>query len=165
MRRKALVIDDDPLSREFLAEALRTSDYEVAQAADGEDGARYLRERNLDLVMTDLRLPGMDGIEVVRISKEAMPDTPVVVLTAYGSVSTAVEAMRSGAEDFLLKPVSPEQLEVVLARTQSTSELRRENRVLKAVLAPASPRKGVLIGENSRLLATVALAEPVPRGH
>ena len=161
MNRKALVIDDDPLSREFLVEALETSGYRVVQAPDGEEGMQHLRSRDLDLVITDLRLPGMDGIEVVCRTKDALPDIPVVVLTAYGSVSTAVEAMRSGAEDFLLKPVSPEQLEVVLARTESMCELKRENKVLKARLEPSSPRKGVLIGENSRLMATVALAERV----
>jgi len=161
MKRRAIVIDDDRLSREFLVEALQTCDYEVREAADAEAGIRMMRGGDVDLIVTDLRLPGADGIEVVRSAKERLPDVPVIVLTAYGSVTTAVEAMRSGAEDFLLKPVSPEQLEVVLERSMTVRALRHENKVLKARLDPAGEGSSPIVGGNARFRAVIRLIERV----
>jgi len=161
MSHRALVIDDDPLSREFLVEALRTSGYEVEEAATGEDGVKIGIRIEPNLVLTDLRLPGIDGIEVLRQIRDRHPDIPVIVLTAFGTIERAVEAMRAGAEDFLLKPVSPEQIEVVLARLTDRRRLIRENRVLKARLETGPERTNGILGRNRRFLEALKLASRV----
>jgi DNA-binding NtrC family response regulator len=161
MKAKALVIDDDALSREFLAEALATAGYSVSEAKSGEDGLATLRNGEPDLVLTDLRLPGVDGLAVLRGVKERFPDLPVVVLTAFGTVERAVEAMKAGAEDFLLKPVSPEQIDVVLERLQRRQTLVNENRVLRATLGAEAKGPAPAVGSNPRFVQALALAERV----
>ena len=116
---KVLVADDEPLSREFLAESLEQRGCEVAIAADGSEALSKFSEADFDLVMTDLRMPGVDGLALLGRIKTTAPSVPVVLITAYGDVETAVSAMRSGAEDFLLKPFSPETLEAVISRLES----------------------------------------------
>lgn len=160
MSRHAVVVDDDPLSREFLVEALRTEGFVVREASTGEDGVRSLQAREPDLVLTDLRLPGLDGIGVLRAAKERNPDLPVVVLTAFGTVERAVEAMRFGAEDFLLKPASPEQIDVVLARIESKRRLERENRALRASLREQKVGAHI-IGNDRRFQEALELARRV----
>ncbi|MCB1282611.1 MAG: response regulator, partial [Salinibacterium sp.] len=94
MIRHALIADDDDLSREYLAEALRASGIEVSEAVDGRDAQRLFDADRHDLVFSDLRMPGGNGIEVLQAVKTASPRTPVVLVTAYGSVECAVQAMR-----------------------------------------------------------------------
>ncbi len=100
---RILVVDDEESLRSFLAEALERSGHEVVQAADGAAAMRAAREEPFDVVLTDLRMPGTDGMTVVRTEQ---PDVEVIVLTAFGDVATAVEAMKLGAYDYLQKPVS-----------------------------------------------------------
>jgi DNA-binding NtrC family response regulator len=159
--QRALVADDDALSREFLAEALESSGYSVRAVADGAAALAALKADDYDLVVTDLRMPGCDGIEVLRASRQASPARPVVVLTAFGAIETAVEAMREGAADFVLKPISPDALEVVLKRIQGTARLTREISALKASLAPAPDRVTGILGSNPRILEAVELARRV----
>ena len=161
MKGSALVIDDDALSREFLAEAVRTAGYRVRQASDGDQGIAALRTGDVDIVFTDLRMPGRDGLAVLRAALATLGDVPVVVLTAFGTVETAVEAMRVGAEDFLLKPVSPEQIEVVLGRIEGRRALVRENKVLKAQARSGEETPMDIIGKSPSFLEAVRLAERV----
>ena len=161
MTRRAVVIDDDPLSREFLVEALRTSAYAVDEAATGEDGVDLVVRTEPDLVLTDLRLPGIDGIEVLRRCRERLPELTVIVLTAFGTVERAVEAMQYGAEDFLLKPVSPEQLDIALGRLADRARLVKENRALKASLPSDSDVFRDIVGKNRNFMDALHLAERV----
>ncbi len=107
---RILVVEDRDSLRKLLDRALRQEGYQVESAADASDGIRLLREQPFDLVLTDLKLPSGSGIEVLEASREAQPHVPVVVLTAYGTVHTAVEAMKLGAADFLEKPVEIDDL-------------------------------------------------------
>jgi two-component system, NtrC family, response regulator AtoC len=161
VKPRAMVVDDDSLSREFLAEAVGGSGYEVRTAADGAEAVRMLDAEEWDLVVTDLRLPGKDGLEVLKASKERRPERPVVVLTAYGAVDVAVRAMREGAADFLQKPVSPDALDMVLSRTREVERLTRENRALKAAQTSDARSHGIVLGRNAAFRAAVALAERV----
>jgi two-component system, NtrC family, response regulator AtoC len=114
---RILVIDDEEGIRAFLAEALERDGHEVAVAASGEAGLRQAAERAFHLVITDLRMPGVDGMTVVRRLRAEQPDTEVIVLTAHGSVETAVDAMKLGAYDYLKKPLgSPAELRLLVAR-------------------------------------------------
>ncbi len=163
MIQRVLIVDDDALSREFLVEAIEANGLETRAAADGSAGIALIEREEFDLVITDLRLPGADGLAVLRASRERAPARPVVVLTAFGAVETAVEAMRDGAADFLLKPLSPDQLDLVLRRVQGQARLERENRTLKACLEPSRPTRTRLIGRNRGFRDALTLAERVAR--
>src|SRR5271154_1254915 len=103
---RVLVADDEEGVRTFLAETLERAGHDVTQVADGAAALRAAREEPFDVVLTDLRMPGTDGMAVVRSVRTEQPDVEVIVLTAFGDVATAVEAMKLGAYDYLEKPVS-----------------------------------------------------------
>lgn len=107
---RVLIVEDRDSLRRMLREALAGEGYEVETASDGEAAIERLGDEGYDLVLTDLRLPGVSGLEVLAAAREAQPATPVVVMTGYGTVATAVEAMKRGAFDFLEKPVEIEDL-------------------------------------------------------
>src|ERR1700685_2356326 len=103
---RILVADDEEGVRTFLAESLERAGHEVTQVSDGAAALRAAHEEPFDVVLTDLRMPGTDGMAVVRTVRTEQPDVEVIVLTAFGDVATAVEAMKLGAFDYLQKPVS-----------------------------------------------------------
>ncbi|HXK08638.1 MAG TPA: sigma-54 dependent transcriptional regulator [Vicinamibacteria bacterium] len=114
---RILVADDEPGIRQFLAEALEDEGHAVTQAADGRQAAEQLRRQGFELLITDLRMPAMDGLELVRLARGEQPEMEIIVLTAHGTVESAVEAMRLGAFDYLQKPIaSPAQLRMLAAR-------------------------------------------------
>ena len=121
-----LVVDDEPGIREFLADALAMDAHDVAQASDGTEALRLVYNRAFDLMLTDLRMPGaLNGIDLLRKLKSEQPDTEVIVMTAHGSVETAVEAMKLGAYDYLQKPIGgPAELRLIVARALERRRLR-----------------------------------------
>ncbi len=133
--QRVLIVDDDSLSREFLTEAVRTLGYQTDAVPSGETALERLGSREYHLVLTDLRMPGIGGVELVERIGRDFPDVPVVLVTAHGSVETAVDAMRHGAVDFLMKPCSPETIELVIKRLDRTHRLERENAYLRAEVA------------------------------
>jgi DNA-binding NtrC family response regulator len=130
-----LVADDDDLTRELLEELLHRHGCTVASAQDGAEALGRLEHEAFDLVLTDLKMPGASGLEVLARSREACPDAPVVIVTAYGTVESAVEAMRQGAFDYVLKPVTPERMDVLLERVSEWRALVGENRYLRREVA------------------------------
>jgi two-component system response regulator FlrC len=122
---RVLVVDDEDGVREFLAEALELDDHEVSQAADGMEALERLSAGGAHVVLTDLSMPRMDGMELVRRVRSEHPDTEVVVLTARGTVDAAVEAMKLGVFDFLQKPLeSPTELRLIVNRALERHRLR-----------------------------------------
>ena len=120
-----LVVDDEEGVRSFLAEALELDDHEVETAADGEQALEILRERSFDVVLTDLKMPRVDGMTLLARLREDEPSTEVIVLTAHGTVDVAVDAMHQGAFDFLQKPVSsPAELRLLVKRAAERRLLR-----------------------------------------
>lgn len=115
--KRVLVADDESLGREFVEEALRNKGFEVFGFGDGESALGKFSTIRPDLVLTDVRMPGRDGLEVLREVKRRSPRTPVVLLTAYGNLECALQALRFGATDLLLKPFGLEELDEVLHRT------------------------------------------------
>ena len=114
---RILVVDDEEGVRTFVAEALATDGHSVAQAANGEEAAARLGEQAFELLVTDLRMPGMDGMDLLRRVRTDQPELEVIVLTAHGTVETAVEAMKLGAYEYLQKPLSgPAELRLVASR-------------------------------------------------
>jgi DNA-binding NtrC family response regulator len=163
MKPRVLVADDDALSREFLVEAVSQAGYDVRAAEDGDEAARLLETEAFDLVLTDLRMPGKDGEEILRLSKAKDESRPVVVLTAYGAVDAAVRAMREGAADFLQKPISPEALEATLRRSRGAERPALLRGGLREG-APSEPAAhGVVLGTNRAFREAVDLAERVAK--
>jgi DNA-binding NtrC family response regulator len=143
---KILVVDDDNLSRQFLVEAVKSLGYQVCVARDGAEGFEQARRETPDLVLTDLRMPGADGQQLVERLGTEMPGLPCIVITAHGTVETAVRAMKSGAADFLMKPCTADTLQLVFQRVQRTRRLERENAYLRTEI----------LGEPSSLIADSA---------
>ena len=131
---KLLLIDDDSGGRDMAAFNLRKAGHEVEEAATGAAGLEMFEAGDYDLVVTDVRMPGISGIEVTRTIRNSGTDAAVIVITAFGKVEVAVEAMRAGATDFLVKPFSRDQLELTVNRALERRRLTRENRDLKRKL-------------------------------
>lgn len=148
-----LVVEDRESLRRMLERALQQEGYEVTVCADGEQATSKLAAGSFDLVLTDLKLPGMSGIEVLRNSREAHPRLPVVVLTAFGTVSTAVEAMKLGAADFLEKPVEIEDLFQLVESMLGEDE---ESAVFKLPGGPTIIGRHPTVRAALRLLGRVA---------
>jgi two-component system NtrC family response regulator len=135
MKRKILIIDDDPSLRRVLEYNLQQEGYDVYAAESGEEGVRALGEFTPELVITDLKMPGMDGFSVLREVKERSPDTLVIIITAFGAIETAVEAMKLGAYDYITKPFNRDELKLVVRKALQVTSLSTENRQLREELS------------------------------
>jgi len=129
-----LVVEDDPRMRPLIAGLLKREGYSVSLSEDGTAALEQLNEKAFDLVLTDLRIPRGDGLEVLTRSREVDPNTPVVIMTGYASVSSAVQAMKAGAYDYLQKPFEPDQLLLIVKRAVEYRALVNENIRLSAAL-------------------------------
>ncbi len=110
MKSNILVVDDEPVARQSLTDILRLEGYNVTSVPNGQAAVEYVRTHPIDLMIVDLRMPGMDGLEVVQVVNQISPDTEVILLTAFGSTETAIQALRLRIHDYLLKPASPAQV-------------------------------------------------------
>ena len=153
MTVQVLLIDDEDLFREDLASLLRGEGFQCRTACNGEEGLRLAEEESPDLVLCDLVMPGMSGVDVVDRIGSLCPETCVIVLTAYGSMETAVEAFRKGAVDYLLKPVVVADLVEKLRRCIEHRRLQREVRYLRRELSET--------GTGTRIIGTSPLLEKV----
>ncbi len=144
------IIDDEPLMRLSMVDALRAVGYDVQDASTGTEGLERLQSSEFNLVITDLRLPGVDGLEIVKQCKEQWPRTEVIVITAHGSVDTAVGAMKSGAYDYITKPFSMDELLLSVERVCTMVALREENQALRDELENKFSFQGI-IGKNERM--------------
>jgi len=133
-RARVLIVDDEPIKRSILAEELPGAGYAVETASNPLEAAPLLARGAFDVVLTDLRMPGQDGLSFLRQLRQQRPDQAVIVMTAYGTVDTAVEAMKLGAFDYIQKPFSTEELLLKLDRILSYQGLRRENEALREAL-------------------------------
>lgn len=131
-----LLIDDDDTGRKVSAHNLARRGYVVDQASTGSDGLNRFDVDRHEVVVTDLRMPGLSGMDVLELVRERAPDVPVIVATAYGTVDRAVEAMRAGAWGFIEKPFGREQLELTVERALEAVRLRRDNHALRSVERP-----------------------------
>lgn len=110
MKSNILVVDDEPVARQSLTDILKLEGYLVASAPNGQAAVEYVRMHTVDLMIVDLRMPGMDGLEAIQVVNQVSPETEVILLTAHGSTETAIQALRLRIHDYLLKPASPAQV-------------------------------------------------------
>ncbi len=154
-----LVEDRLSLLRTF-KENLEGSDFNVITASDGLEGKKRIEEGNYDIAVFDYKMAGADGIELLKYSKEFYPTVPVIIITAYGSVESAVEAMKSGAYDFITKPVDVEHLIHIISNALETSRMSRVEKVLKDDFLRHSPFFGI-VGESEAIKKAVEEAKRV----
>ena len=128
---RILVVDDEAKMRRLLEMSLKNLGHEVVQAGDGIEALACFDEAPFDLVMTDLKMPRMDGMALLRKLRERGEEVPVIVLTAYGTIETAVEAMKLGAADYIIRPFEMETVELAVARALAMGMMQRENRFLR----------------------------------
>jgi len=151
---RVLVADDDALTRELLAETLGRCGCEVVLASDGASAVRALEREDFDLILTDVKMPEKSGMDVLVRAREVNRDAPVVLMTAYGTIESAVEAMKNGAFDYIVKPFSPDRVEVLLQRVGEWRALLRENRYLRSEVSGRTSGDE-LVGEHPKLLEAV----------
>jgi two-component system NtrC family response regulator len=144
MKPKILIIDDDTSLRRVLEYNLQEAGYLVSAAASGEDGLRLFSEERPALVISDMKMPGMDGMQVLKAIKEISPETLVIMITAFGTVDVAVEAMKAGAYDYITKPFNRDQLRLTVAKALQFSCLAVENKRLKSELADHSNFRSIV---------------------
>jgi len=110
LKNNIIVVDDEPIARQSLSDILRLEGYNVTAISNGELAVEHVRNYSVDLILLDLKMPGMNGLDVVQVVNQISPDTEIILLTAYGSMESAVEALRNRVHDYLLKPASPMQI-------------------------------------------------------
>ena len=153
-----LVADDDPGLRESLERTLTREGYHVVLASDGRAALERVQAGGVDLIVTDLKMPGLTGLELLRAAKAIMPDVDVILLTAFGTVEEAVKAMKDGAYDFLTKPFRREQLIKLIDKALERRDLIEQNRALKKQLEDLRA-KGQMIGASPSWRRMLTLVE------
>lgn len=153
-----LVVDDDHEFRETLCSRFTRSGFEVRAAANGEEALGLAQRRNFDVAIFDMMMPGMNGLELLKRFKVEHPECEVILLTGQGSIETAVEAMKLGAYDYLQKPFSLKDLEVIANKASERRNLRKEVTQLKAALQRTLPRSD-MVGQSSAMQEVFRLIE------
>jgi len=148
---RILVVDDDPLLHEFLIEILDRNGYAVDGASTAQEAVSQIQAKPYHLVITDLRLPDDTGMTVLQTAKKVSPDTGVIVITAYGTVENAVEAMKIGAYDYLTKPFSADEIEMVVKKFFEYNRLKAENELLRSQLGKLYGMENI-IGRSPKML-------------
>src|SRR6201988_3905288 len=157
-----LIVEDEAKMRRLLELNLGDDGFTTFSAEDAETGLKLLRENSIDLVLTDLKLPGMNGLEFLQTIKRQNAALPVVVMTAFGTVETAVEAMKGGASDYVLKPFSLSEMRMVIRKELDVHNLREENRSLREALGKRYQHPNVVArsAKMQEVLATVDRVAP-----
>jgi DNA-binding NtrC family response regulator len=155
-RGRVLVVEDEAYVRDSLVEILSSRGFQVAPAASVAEAMTALSKSPVDVVLSDLKMPGADGLELVKRLQATWPEIPVVLLTAHGTVASAVECLKAGASDYILKPADPEALEVALDRAQATRSLRREIRYLRSAVAAEAESP---VGASPAWMKVMAMVE------
>ena len=157
-----LIVEDKESFRDYLKEVLKIADFRVFDTESEKGAMDILKSKDIDLVLLDLRLPGKDGIEITKEIKQIDNTLPIIIITAYGTVDNAVEAMKLGVYDFIEKPLDPDRLLYLVKRVSREIQLQRENLILKEEL---SKRYGFLriIGKSKEIKEVAMLAQKVAR--
>ena len=155
---RILFVDDDPTGREVASFNLRKGGLIVDEARDGREALQLAKENPPDVVVTDLRMPRMDGLELARALHARAPEVPVIVITAYGTVDQGLDAMAQGAWSFIEKPFSRQRLQLAVDRALEAVQLRRDNRELRAIERP-------LVYRSAAMTRVVALVDRIARSN
>ncbi|QOY87653.1 sigma-54-dependent transcriptional regulator [Paludibaculum fermentans] len=152
--KRILIVDDEESLRRVTQLRLQQAGYEASTAADGDEALAFLQRHPQDLVLTDLRMPGMSGLDLLKRIRQDYPEIIVIVVTAFGTIESAVEAMKHGAFDYIIKPVNSDALRIILARALEHHELRREVQSLRTAIDRKFGFESI-IGRSKALLSTL----------
>src|SRR3954467_3689530 len=155
-----LIVEDEPRMRRLLEISLGEDGHSIHATGDAESGLLHLRKVSADLVVTDLKLPGMNGLEFLQEGKRLNPALPFIVMTAYGSVETAVDAMKAGASDYVLKPFTMAEMKLVINKEFDVQQVRDENMRLKEALGKRYHFQNI-VGHSKKMQEVLALVERV----
>lgn len=155
-----LVVDDEPLQRDILKTILDGAGYEALTAASGEEALKMMERFSPDVVLTDLRMEGMDGIELIESLRHDAPEPTVIIMTAHGTISSVVEAMKKGAFDYLTKPLSKDTLLMTVRRAMERSALVKENVQLHKVLYDRFRVDGI-IGRSAKMQEAITIVQKI----
>src|SRR4051812_42932414 len=155
-----LIVEDEPRMRRLLEISLGEDGHSIHATGDAESGLLHLRKVSADLVLTDLKLPGMNGLEFLQEGKRLNPALPFIVMTAYGSVETAVDAMKAGASDYVLKPFTMAEMKLVINKELDVQQVRDENMRLKEALGKRYHFQNI-VGHSKKMQEVLALVERV----
>jgi two-component system response regulator AtoC len=159
--RRVLIADDEESIRHVLTELLHERGYEVRAVSDGEEAVKELSSSDYDALVTDVRMPRLNGLDLVRAAQTLSPETTIIVMSAYGSHELAIEAMKAGAYDYLGKPFRPDEVLLVLRKAEERERLRRENLRLRQEVSRRAPQlvaEGPAMREVMRVVQKVAPA-------
>jgi two-component system response regulator AtoC len=161
--RRLLVIDDEQNMRHMLSVLLKKSGYQVETAADGLEGLAALERQPYDFILCDIKMPNMGGLEFLKAAREKLHGTTVIVMSAYGSIDVAVEAMKLGAYDYISKPFKSDEVHLTLKKAEERESLKKENLLLKERIRKIGrdSRFGNMIGKSKPMQAVFQLAEKV----
>jgi two-component system, NtrC family, response regulator HydG len=166
MKAKILVVDDESSHRQMIKAVLSAEGYEIREAADGNQAVKAVEEKFHDLILMDIRMPGLSGIEALQKIKDISPGIPIIIMTAYASVNTAIDALKSGAYDYLTKPLDIEELKILVAKALQFQKLEQENIYLREQLNNRFDFSNI-IGRSpamKQLFETMALVAPSEAG-
>jgi DNA-binding NtrC family response regulator len=158
-----LVVDDDQRNREMLAEALSHAGFEVEAACDGVDALSKATEATYDAVLSDIRMTPLSGLDLLNSFRKTMPEMPIVLLTAFGSVDTAIQAMKQGAYNYITKPVNLDELVFTMTRAVEYRRLIEDTRTRPRAVSER-PRAAALIGQSKKMVEVFKLVGRVARG-
>lgn len=157
-----LVVDDEPLTRQSLYEILKFEGYKVATAKDGLEALELIEKSPPNIMIADMKMPRMNGLELLKETRARGLEIAIILITGYGSIETAVKAMREGAFDYITKPIMDSEIKVVIQKIINQQELIEENRLLREKLATTTRRQfHNIIGQNSRMQKIYAMIEIV----
>ena len=165
-QNKVLVVDDDPFALRSIAKVLENESYQVMTAASGSEALDLLRRDSFDLVLTDLKMPGIDGLEILRRGRELAPQAVVLIFTGYASLESAIEALREGAYDYLVKPCSTDELKLKIERGFERVRLAEERQRAEEELRQSYVKlQKVLEGTIHTLVSAIEMKDPYTAGH
>lgn len=163
---KILIVDDEKLVRDFLLETLKRGNYDVKAVENGSKAFAALKEQQFDVVITDMKMSDLTGIDVLKKVKELSPSTIVVIITAYGSVENAVEAMRLGAFNYLIKPFTPDTIEAILEKAKEHLLLVEENSYLRQQVSTGVARANLsVVGESPAMKKILVDVERIAKSN
>src|SRR3954464_3502035 len=160
-KKQVLIVDDEPNLRKILAAQLSRDGYDVLLAEDGEQGLSLLREHHIDLVVTDLKMPKVDGMTLLRHALAEQPELPVVMITAHGTVDTAVEALKTGAFDYITKPFDQEDVRTIVRKAVRTQDLSATEASRPSLVGGLEGGRYGIIGQSPNLVELYTVLDRV----
>lgn len=157
-----MIVDDEESIREWLSIALKKEGYETKCAEDGEEALKLFKKDRFDAIITDIRMPKLDGLELLKEIKGLNPSANVIMTTAFGSMESAIEALRGGAADYITKPFKIEEVKLRLEKIMESERLKRENIYLKAVLRKKEGEKKI-IGKSPAFMSVLAMVDKISK--